>query len=141
MSFDYLNPKQREAVEHIDGPLLILVGVGLGKIGTISGLSHSCCDRCSTRSRTSMTKISPPKSVRPHRASILNWAKHGGPTPPAPPSGFKRRGPPAHYSSNNRASSTCSRLKPSDSKHGGPKPPIPPLGFQATRTPGTLFLQ
>ena len=36
MSFDDLNPKQREAVEHMDGPLLILAGAGSGKTGTMT---------------------------------------------------------------------------------------------------------
>jgi len=34
--FDELNPSQKEAVEHIDGPLLILAGAGSGKTKTLT---------------------------------------------------------------------------------------------------------
>ncbi|MBQ6585693.1 MAG: ATP-dependent helicase [Coriobacteriales bacterium] len=35
-SFDRLNPEQREAVEHIDGPLLVIAGPGTGKTQLLS---------------------------------------------------------------------------------------------------------
>ena len=36
MNLDHLNPEQRKAATHVDGPLLILAGAGSGKTATMT---------------------------------------------------------------------------------------------------------
>ena len=73
-----LNPAQSEAVNHFDGPLLILAGAGTGKTRTITRrVAHLVCNQSVPPGRILAITFTN-KAAREMRNRIAEWVPHTG---------------------------------------------------------------
>ncbi|PAF48716.1 ATP-dependent DNA helicase [Helicobacter sp. 12S02232-10] len=81
-ALDHLNPSQLQAVEHIDGPMLILAGAGSGKTKTLTTRLAYLIDEVGIPSNTTLTLTFTNKAASEMRERALKLIENNTNHPP-----------------------------------------------------------